>query len=223
MLLYTVTHESESAIKMNKIFVEKIEYGAEEVANFLSVAKNYYISLRTISESTDFNDRYSDDTTIDFPCNATNMIIKDNQIYGFIAFGNERHTDEIMIIKMGEKEVTYYDGSGYSSTERIATLCKYEFSEEVLNFAVKYKLNRKTIYKKLINGEEFEDDVYNSTFYFSAFNVTVENGKPVALNFDGESFNPLTKEGRNKCVVKESVYGACKYRQYITYTILEVL
>ena len=95
MEIYTIATSDDYDVKANNnIYLKKVSYTFEESNRLLEVAKKYYYTYLVESESTDFNDRYSSSNTYYEQINKSNMIVKDNEFYGVIVYGLEKHQKE---------------------------------------------------------------------------------------------------------------------------------
>ena len=209
MELYTVVEKNDNAIKaVGGIYIEKKKYKKSELKSYLEIAKHYYVKVRSVSDSTDFNDRYHDEWTNYLPCNHLNMVIKEDKLYGFIAYGLARFEEDVVILTFEKNELTLCDGSCYSSIDRTFTLNKYEFNEE--------------IYYKIKDGVEVDPNTGSATHYFMAFDVIVKDNKPVGLKTEKVLFDLLNPATFKQELVEEDVLGAQRYKNYYKYELVEV-
>ena len=223
MELFTVVNKNDKAIKISKnIYVEKKEYDDEKAIEFARFAKSYYIKIRIISESTDFNDRYSDDVTRYVPCNWNNMVIKDGNLYGFIACGLEKYdSNNYVTLTFDDSKVSEYDGNCYSSMEKFYNLEKYDFNEEIISVANRYKLVRNVTYYKIRNGQKKHKETYKTEIYFTAFDVAIENDKPIGLKYADTIFK-ISDVNEKISIFKENMLGAQLYHEYYDYWLTEL-
>ena len=224
MLFYTVTPKKEGALALTKnLFVAKEEYFAAEAQAFLSYAKAFYIRIHTTSETTDFNDRYSDSWTQVIPCNAENLIVKEGAPFGFIACGLDKYKDTYIVLTEAEPRAWDGKNSGYSSLDRDFYLYRYEQSEEAVDIASRYRLVTTVRQYMLKDGRIMEKTEGKSgrTTYFTAFDVTEENGV-FLLGTDKVTFRIPEEENEVKELCEDSRFGARDYRTYRTYRLEKI-
>lgn len=224
MQLYTVVSEcDENTIKAKGgIYIQKKEYSKKELAKYLEIAKHYYVKIHTETYETDFNDDYHDSWTNYIACNHLNMVIKDDELYGFVAYGLGRNEEDCVVLTFKNDTLRLYDGSDYSNIDREFYLLKYVFEEEVLDIPTKYKLVREATYYKIKNNEETDAETYISSYYFTCFDVVLEEGKPVALKTDKVVVNLNNPETFKQEFVEENVLGVQKYRIYYKYELVDI-
>ena len=224
MELYTVVEPNDNAVKaIGGIYIEKKEYSNKELKKYLEIAKHYYIHIYTETESTDFNDRYSDSWSKDIPCNYLNLVIKEDQLYGFIAYGLER-LREIVILTFEKDSLRLFDGSDYSSIDREFTLKKYAFDEAVLDIPMKYKVTRTQTSYKVKNDELVEPPLEGrATYNLTCFDVVVSDGMPVGIKVGEVSFDLNNPETFVQEVISDDILGVQKYHNIYKYELVEII
>ena len=224
MHFYTVCTKKEGALALpNNLFVEKQDYDAARTRALMSYVKHFYIRIDVESEDTDFNDRYSHSSTRLVPCNAENLIVKDGEPYGFIAYGLERF--ERPFIVLTEENPKAWDGehSGYSSLDRDFYLKRYECKEAVMELAARYRLVTVTKDYKIKDGHIMKksETVSERVKYFTAFDVENEDGAYV-LKDERITYRVPDEENEIKETVEDRVLGVVPYRAYRTFRLEKI-
>lgn len=222
MELYTVTENINGFKTIDGLYIEKKKYSNKELKKFLQIAKHYYIFVETESNSTDFNDSYSDSWTNIYPCNKLNLVIKNDEVFGFVACGLDKLNDELIIVNFDKEHYHTYDGSCYSNISKDYYLKKYEFSDDVLNAAIKYKLKHEVTYYKVKDGQEIFDETFYNEIYFNAFDILILDNKTLVLKYKQLEFNLCDEKTFVQNVVEEEVLGVITYRKYQKYELVEI-
>lgn len=111
MKLYTICPEKESLFKnIDNLNFE--EYTMADYNKFVEEVKKYYISSRFYWYETDMSDSDSGTVYRSFPINYTNMIIKDNELYGVLVNTNGIFKEHY-VLKLKDKHVEAHLGGGY--------------------------------------------------------------------------------------------------------------
>ena len=221
MEIYTIATSDDYDVEANNnIYLKKVSYTFEESNRLLEVAKKYYYIYLVESESTDFNDRYSSSNTYYEQINKSNMIVKDNEFYGVIVYGLEKHQKEFYVCTLDNVEYNNFDGSCYSYVDKTYTLREYNLPQEALDFVHKYHISLNIIsYKITDSGEEFDFES-NHEYYLTAFDVIMENGKAVGLKHRNHEHR-IDVEGRNIVKWQEVKQYGYNFNYYYTSKIVE--
>lgn len=215
MELYTVVERNENAKKaLGGIYILKKEYSNKEVNKFLEIAKHYYIHIHTETDSTDFNDRYSDSWDNYITCNYLNLVIKEDELFGFIAYGLGKYDEDVVILTFDKTELTLLDGSCYSSIDRTFKLKKYDLCEEVLDLVQTLRVTRKYKCYKLVDEKEVFDSEGSDTYFLNGFDFVVLDGKAKEVKCCGRSFELANLDTYKQEYVVENTHGVVKYRYY---------
>lgn len=215
MELYTVVEKNENATKvLGGIYLEKKEYPNKQVKKFIDVAKYYYVKIYTETESTDFNDRYSDSWTNYIGCNFLNVVIKDDEVYGFIANGLGRDNDDFVVLTFEKRELKLIDGSVYSSVDKTFTLCEYDLPEEALDLVQNIRITRSYKCFKLKDDKEKLDIEGSTTYFLNAFDCIISEGEVLGVKCCDRTFMLADETTFIQDYIEEKVHGSMKYRYY---------
>ena len=215
MELFTVVEKNENANKvLGGYYIEKKKYSNKEVSKFIEVAKHYYVKVHTETESTDFNDRYSDSWDNYIGCNTLNLVIKEDEVYGFIASGLRKHDEDFVVLTFDKPKLTLIDGSVYSSVDKTYTLHKYNLPIEALDLVQKVTVTRRFKCYKLVDGVEKFDSEGATIFYLNAFDAVIEDDKVLGVKCCDKIFLTDDLSTHNQEYVEEHTLGVIKYRYY---------
>lgn len=215
MQLYTVVENNDNATKtVDGIYVEKKNYSNKELVEFIEIAKYYYIHIHTETESTDFNDNYSDSWDNYINCNYLNLVIKDDKLYGFIASGLSTYNGDFVVLTFDKPELKLIDGSVYSSIDKTFKLKKYDLPEEALDLIQNVRITRSYKCFRVIKEEEKFDSEGTDSYFINGFDCVVEDGKVLCIKCCDRTFvlDDFTTYEQNYVV--DSVVGVVKYRYY---------
>ena len=214
MKLFTIATQQDHEIKTyNKHFIKLAYYTNEQCAQFLQSAKYYYIKLHGESESTDFNDNYSDSWTSYWPITLQNIVVKDGKFFGVVVCGNAKYDRDYIICTLNEPKAHWYDGSDYSSTSKDYYLQKYDLPECALDFAQAYHIAQVTNeYKKGNEGREDSlKQTYNYTHLLMADDVLVENGLAIGVKHGDRTYLLADPTTLIQTFTEQDKYVASRY------------
>ena len=221
MELYTVINEEKYDVLANgTIKLKKASYSRRQCVEFLEEAKKYYYTRCIESESTDFNDRYSDSVTYYEQVNLDNIVIKENKFYGVIVVGLGEYDKKYIICTLDDNKYKDFDGSVYSYVDKTYTLKEYNLPEEALDFVFKYYIELDVeVYRQISEGEEFESK-NTLKYYLTAFNVIMVDGKAVGVKYKEHEYRLDDLESMVYKYMEVKTYGH-KFNYYYTYKMKE--
>ena len=212
MKLFTIATKKEYEIETyHHEYIKKVEYSEADCKRFLEEAKKYYCKYIWESESTDFNDRYSDSSVSYYQINYENMIIKDNEFYGAVVCGLARHNSRYIICTLEKLNARYYDGSDYSYVEQNYQLQKYELPTSAIDFVQEYYIDKVIkYYTERERGDKLKDE-YHYEITLTAFDVVMVDGVAVGLKYDGHEYRLDNPESLELTIREADAYVNSRY------------
>lgn len=187
MKLYTYCKKDEAEILCynKEDGVKLVEYSFEDYLKLIEEAKKYYITYYHYWYDTDMSDSDEGSSSDSYPINFSNMIIKDNKLYGVLV-KNSNDFPDYLILELKKENVKLELGGGYNTNSFTWSLKKHKVDEETSNYVLVHEIiqvstNKNTrkkslsIYKRKILG-------------FLDKNQVFENDKLVGFNYYGNEF-----------------------------------
>ena len=184
MKLHTLaTPQNHEIVTYHKQYLKLVDYSNEDCQKLLDEAKYYYIKMCAESESTDFNDNYSDSWTNYYPITLQNILVANGKFVGAVAQGTGKYGRSYVICTLDIPKAHWYDGSDYSHVSKDFFLQKYDLPVSALDVAKDYHIEQTSLqYKK---GDDSEQDkllqTYHHTHLLMAFDVVVEDGVAIGV------------------------------------------
>lgn len=214
MKLFTLATSTDyEIITYHKQYLKLVEYTDELCQQFLQSSKHYYIKLHGESESTDFNDNYSDSWTNYYPITLQNILVANGKFAGAVVCGTEKYAKNYIICTTDTPKAHWYDGSGYSSTSKDYFLLQYNLPESALDVAQNYYVAQTTLQYKKGNGTKPDKltDTYNYTHLLTAFDVVVEDDVAIGVKLFDHIFLLADQSTWTKQVTKQDEYVCTRY------------
>ncbi len=214
MKLHTLaTKQNHEIVTYHKQYLKLVEYTQADCQRLMDQAKHYYIKMHAESESTDFNDRYSDSWTRLFPITLQNILVANGNFVGAVVQGTGKYQRNYVICTLNTPKAHWYDGSDYSSTSKDYFLLKYDLPECALDFAQAYHIAQVTQeYKKGANGNpDTLQKTYNYTHLLMAFDVIVQNQVAVGAKYGDHTYLLADPATISQTFTKQDEYVSTKY------------
>lgn len=214
MKLFTLTTSNDHEIvTYHKQYLKLVEYSDDLCQQFLQSAKYYYIKLHAESESTDFNDSYSDSWTNYYPITLQNILVANGNFVGAVVQGTGKYEHSYVICTLDTPKAHWYDGSDYSSTSKDYFLLKYDLPECALDIAKDYVITQTSLQYKKGNGTKPDKllETYHYTHLLMAFDVLVENDVAVGVKKFDHTFLLADKSTLEYKVVADDRYISTNY------------
>ena len=214
MKLHTLaTQQNYEIVTYHKQYLKLVEYTQADCQRLMDQAKYYYIKLHAESESTDFNDNYSDSWTNYYPITLQNILVANGNFVGAVVQGTGKYERSYVICTIDAPKAHWYDGSDYSSTSKDYFLLKYDLPECALDIAKDYVITQTSLQYTKGNGSKPDKltDTYNYTHLLMAFDVLVENGVAIGVKKFDHTFLLADQSTWSKQVTKQDEYVSTRY------------
>ena len=214
MKLYTIaTQQDCEIVTYHKQYLKLAEYTQAHCQRLMDQAKYYYVKLHGESESTDFNDNYSDSWTNYYPITLQNILVANGNFVGAVVQGTGKYERSYVICTIDAPKAHWYDGSDYSSTSKDYFLLKYDLPECALDIAKDYVISQTSLQYIKGNGSKPDKltDTYNYTHLLMAFDVLVENGVAIGVKKFDHTFLLADQSTWSKQVTKQDEYVSTRY------------
>ncbi|MBO5866590.1 MAG: hypothetical protein J6Q55_00855 [Clostridia bacterium] len=214
MKLHTLaTQPDHEIVTYHKQYLKLVEYTQADCQRLMDQAKYYYIKMHGESESTDFNDNYSDSWTNYYPITLQNILVANGNFVGAVVQGTGKYERSYVICTIDASKAHWYDGSDYSSTSKDYFLLKYDLPECALDIAKDYVISQTSLQYKKGNGSKPDKltDTYNYTHLLMAFDVLVENGVAIGVKKFDHTFLLADQSTWSKQVTKQDEYVSTRY------------
>ena len=214
MKLFTLTTSTDHEIvTYHKQYLKLVEYSDDLCQQFLQSAKYYYVKMHAESESTDFNDNYSDSWTNYYPITLQNILVANGNFAGAVVQGTGKYERSYVICTLDTPKAHWYDGSDYSSTSKDYFLLKYDLPECALDIAKDYVITQTSLQYKKGNGTKPDKllETYHYTHLLMAFDVLVENDVAVGVKKFDHTFLLADKSTLEYKVVADDKYISTNY------------
>ena len=221
MRLYTYCLKDEAEILCynKKEGVKLVEYSYEDYLNFIEEAKKYYINYYHYWYETDMSDRDEGSTSDNYPVNYSNIVIRDNKLYGVLVKNSDDFPDYQILVLKNEK-VKLELGGGYNENSFEWVLKKHEIHEETFNYVLVHELIQVSTDK---NNEEKHLSIYKRKIIgFLAKNQIFENDKLVGFTYDNYQFKLDDSSTWINKISKEKEYNTTLEHATFIYTLIKV-
>ena len=214
MKLHTLaTQQNHEIVTYHKQYLKLVEYTQADCQRLMDQAKYYYIKLHAESESTDFNDNYSDSWTNYYPITLQNILVANGNFVGAVVQGTGKYERSYVICTLDTTKAHWYDGSDYSSTSKDYFLLKYDLPECALDIAKDYVITQTSLQYTKGNGSKPDKltDTYNYTHLLMAFDVLVENGVAIGVKKFDHTFLLADQSTWSQQLTKQDEYVSTRY------------
>ena len=214
MKLHTVATFSDHQIETyHHQYLKLVDYTEQQCQELMQQAKHYYVKLYGESESTDFNDRYSDCWTRFYPITLQNVLVEDGKFAGVVVYGTEKYDDCHIVCTLQEPKAHWYDGSDYSSISRDYFLMKYDLPICALDFAQTYHVALESKEYKRRNGTKADklENTYNYVYPLMAWDVIVQDGIAVGAKHNDHTYLIGDASTLSYQIVENDKYVSSRY------------
>ena len=214
MKLYTIaTQQDCEIVTYHKQYLKLAEYTQADCKRLMDQAKYYYVKLHGESESTDFNDNYSDSWTNYYPITLQNILVANGNFVGAVVQGTDKYERSYVICTLDTPNAHWYDGSDYSSTSKDYFLLKYDLPECALDIAKDYVITQTSLQYKKGNGTKPDKliETYHYTHLLMAFDVIVENDVAIGVNKFDHTFLLADQSTLEHKVIADDKYVSTNY------------
>ena len=188
MKLLTICDKEQSILNGLMEGVNFNDYTMDDYKRFMETAKKYYVSMRHYWYETDMSDHDSGTRYKDFSINNSNMIIKDNELYGVLV-STFAMFPKFKILKLENKHTSLALGGGYNSDDYDWWLKDNDMTNlDTLEVSLKYILiKEKKVYITLNNNKQLSR-IERDVIGFIQDNCIVEDGKVIGLSHGKSRF-----------------------------------
>lgn len=214
MKLHTLaTQQNHEIVTYHKQYLKLVEYTQADCQRLMDQAKHYYIKMHGESESTDFNDNYSDSWTNYYPITLQNILVANGNFVGAVVQGTGKYERSYVICTLDTTKAHWYDGSDYSSTSKDYFLLKYDLPECALDIAKDYVITQTSLQYQKGNGSKPDKltDTCNYTHLLMAFDVLVENGVAIGVKKFDHTFLLADQSTWSQQLTKQDEYVSTRY------------
>lgn len=227
MKLYTYCNEKECDIKCyNSGAVKLIEYTYDDYNRFIKKVKSKYIKAYHSWYETDMSDSDSGSNCKSFPINHTNIIIKDNKIYGVLikTFGM---FPKYFIFPLEKEKYAVELSGGYDSDYYEWKYENYDLeSVNTYEASLKYLLIIENISYQIKDNNKEISLYLREVIGFVQSDFIVKNNKVIGLKYDNHEFifdNPDSLRIEKTDISSYPDYSCEKYTLYKLVIIDELL
>lgn len=221
MKLYTYCRQDEAEILCynKEEGVKIVEYSLEDYLRYIDQVKKYYISYYHSWYDTDMSDRDEGSTSDNYPVNYSNIVIKDNNLYGVLV-KNSNDFPNYLILVLEKEKVRLELGGGYSENSFNWFLKKHEVEEETSNHVLVHEIIKVSTD---INTNEKHLSIYKRKIIgFLANNQIFENDKLVGFTYDDCQFRLNDSSTWINKTSEENKFGTTiEYATHV-YTLIKV-
>lgn len=220
MNLYTICDKNKSLIDLKSIHGIKFQdYSMDDYNKFIEVAKKHYVSRLYHWYETDLNDSNSGDVRYDYPIIYTNMVIKDNKLFGVLVKATGSYSDsEYYILEFNKKhEHAYLDG-GYN-------VYSYDWWIKDKDLDNLDTLNASSNYALLYEKISYKDDkIYSyerNVIGFLQEDCIIKDGSIIGLSYKNDDLYEFIFSNKDSLIQKK-VIGSNKYKTEINMKLVEL-
>ena len=223
MKLYTICKLNECEIKTEDNYgIKLVEYSVSDYKRFIEKAMSHYVCYHRYWYDTDMSDSSSGTITRKFSINQSNMVIKDNELYGILANCNMNYP-KYYIYQFGKEKLKIELGGGYcddshewvykendlSNLETLYASLSYVLIKEKICFSNKNEETKMYLYERTIIGLLQKD-------------CLIENGKVVGFTYDNNNFILASLDSFVQKTHERREYTSESTDVYEVYTLVKV-
>ena len=202
MKLYTVCKGNQSVFKLNLADgVKPEEYSEADYRRFMETVKKHYVSRRFYWYSTDMSDSDSGTIYDSYPINQTNMVIKDNKLFGVLVTTRAMFPDYYFLDFKGAHAKAAL-GGGYSDLDYDWWIKEHDSENEaMLDVLAKYLL----ITERICYQNDKLSSYTRRVIGFMPDDAIVEGGNIVGFrNEDGDEIYEFMLSDRDSLVKRST-------------------
>lgn len=190
MKLFTICNETESLFKEKYVNNIKLcDYTIDDYKRFLEVGKNHHIYMRRYWYETDMSDSSSGTIHHYNTINQSNMIIKDNELYGVLV-STRGYFPTYRILTLESKHQKLALGGGYNTDDYDWYLRDNDLSnKETLEASTNYVLvDEMRVYSIKDTNEKELSRIEREVIGLLQSSCLINNNQVIGFKYDGHEY-----------------------------------